>query len=244
MTHPLPDAGIVLRRPVLGLRPVRVGRGTAADTASTSVPVCASPQEAMPPAASGRAEGYADGHAEGLRAGREEGLRQAEAQARAALQDAIGEATAALREQRRCLEDRQQKLQALQASLRQAQTNVWAEAEDDMVALCFETVCRVLGPALASAEGLQAQIRQLLAASPSRAEGLALHVHPGDARVLAECGWGAESPALVADASVALGGCLLRGVTGTLDARLETILDACRRELLAARSESSVAVTP
>jgi len=174
-----------------------------------------------------RDEGWREGHAQGLRAGHAEGLAQGQAAAEAALAEALAKAAAALQQQER-------DWATLLGSVQQQARQIAAAVEDDAVALCFETICRVLGSALLTPAAVQAQVHALMAAWQQR--GLvAVHLHPQDAARLpppaGPCSW-------VADPSVALGGSILRGSGDALDGRLETILAEVKTALLAARADA------
>jgi len=108
-----------------------------------------------------------------------------------------------------------------------------------MVALCFETICRLIGGAALQADVVRAQLTGLAAQGRAgRRLSMHVHVHPDDADLLR-----ASAPDAgvewVADPEVALGGCILRGREGGLDARLETMLAACKAALLAARARNA-----
>lgn len=176
------------------------------------------------------------GHEQGARAGYEAGLRKgmaaAAVQAEAAAEQAVGQATSALREQHR-------KLCAIAQALEQSANEALLAAEDEMVALCFETICRVVGKAAAQPDLVRDHLRGIAMATAG-AGPVALHVHPEDAARLARLD-AAEGPAgritWIADPEVALGGCMVRAKGGGLDARLETALSACRQTLLSIRSQ-------
>jgi flagellar assembly protein FliH len=178
------------------------------------------------------------GHEQGTRAGYEAGLRKgmaaAAAQADAAVEKAVAQATDDLRGQHRTLSSLAQALQ------RSANAALLA-AEDEMVALCFETICRVVGAAAAQPDLVRDHLRSL-AASAAGGGPVAMHVHPGDAAQLANLDE-AEAPTpridWIADPAVRHGGCLVRAKRGGLDARLETMLSACRQSLLAVRAQRS-----
>ena len=174
-----------------------------------------------------REQGWREGHAQGLRAGHAEGLAQGQAAAAVALAEALAKASAPLRQQER-------DWATLLASVQQQARRMAEAVEAEAVALCFETICRVLGSALLTPAAVQAQVRALMAVWQQR--GLvAVHLHPQDAARLplpaGPCTW-------VADPSVALGGCILRGSGDALDARLETIFYEVKAALLAARAEA------
>lgn len=164
------------------------------------------------------------GEEEGRRRGYAEGLRLGEQAARVQAQEAADQAAATLAQDREALA-------ALCRSMQGLRSELAAALEDDMLLLCHETVCRVLGEALLTPVGLRAQLARLRAAQPGT---LAVHVHPQHAAWLDP---DALAPGLrvVGDPAVALGGCLLRSESGALDARLESVLEEVTQALLRAR---------
>jgi flagellar assembly protein FliH len=186
-------------------------------------------------------QGAREGHEEGLRRGYEAGLRLGAAEAESSMQaieraaaealarvDAKGEALGALA---RALEDSRQ---------------AWIEAaEDDVVALCYEALCRIVGSEALRSDSIRPHVRHLL--SQVRATPLAVHLHPDDNTLLQQQGVaqaGDAHPQWVADPEVALGGCIVRGTAGGLDLRLETALEACKTALLRARAERAQREAP
>jgi flagellar assembly protein FliH len=174
-------------------------------------------------------EGVRHGHEEGLRAGYEEGLLQGRAAAQAeveAMTEALESAAATQRE------ERQAALGAALAAFEDAKAQWLALAEEDMVALCFETLGRILADAVAP-EVVRAQASHLLA--HWRGQGVPiLRASPADVRLLE--GLQTDLPfACVADPDVKHGGFLVQGGAGALDARLDRILEEVKASLLAAR---------
>jgi flagellar assembly protein FliH len=227
-----PGGGDVFRGLPLAGAPVRLQRRAAPPSAESAV-VPQADAAALLAEQQARAlqDAVREGRAEGVRLGFEQGLREglAAAQARndAALHAAVQDAVAAAGEARETLVAL---LGALQTSRRQ-----WlADAEDDMVALCFGAVCRLLGENAIDPELVRRQLAHLLAeygAGPV----VELRVHPQDLALAeslpalaAPCTW-------VADADVALGGCIVRGAAGGLDLRLEVMLARLKDALLQAR---------
>jgi flagellar assembly protein FliH len=186
-------------------------------------------------------EGVLQGHAEGLRAGYEEGRRKglddSKSQGRIVLEKAISEARAPLQKA-------QEQLRVLTASVEAALPQCLAATEDEMVALCFESIARVLGAAAVQPAAVQAQFKHLLLLAMSR-QVVAMHVHPQDAELLARCNTLTEDGATsdqrlitwVPDPQISLGGCVVVAKGGGLDARIETILAGCKAALLDARAQ-------
>lgn len=174
----------------------------------------------------GRQEGTTSGYEEGARAGREEAQRQAmEETARA-----VTAATATLDEER-------SRLVAIADGWEAMRREVSSLAEDDMVALCYEVVCRVVGDRALLPEAVHAALLHATAAACDEPRVL-LRVHPQDAALLDRLGVTAaagQSVAWRSDTAVRLGGCILECPSGGLDARLETLLSGCKAALLTAR---------
>lgn len=220
MTH----SQVVLRQPALDEgRPLPSRRRMASDPgmAAAALALQAAQEEGQ---RQGREQGFGAGYEEGLREGR--AAARAEADVRA---EAIEAQVASLRE------ERLRELEAAVAAVQGAAGHWLALAEEEMVALCYETIARVLGRAALAPESVRSQALQLL--GQWRGQGVpALHLHPDDAV------WLHRMPAdraftCVADPGVAYGGCFVRGEGGALDARLERILEEVKAALLQARGE-------
>lgn len=226
---------VVLRRLRLEGEAATIGRargGRAGTAASLEEEMLAAAPLARDEA---YAEGMRQGREDGLRAGREEGQAEgrieAAQSAQAALAAAIARATEPLRE-------RERHLAGLATHLDAALAGLLRSGEDEMVALCYEAICHVLGRELLTAEGLRAQVRTLLARGKERGAS-AVHLHPQDVQLLKSTRPASpdDSLAWVADPQVELGGCIVRAEGGALDARLETLLDELKATLLASRQE-------
>lgn len=173
----------------------------------------------------GGAAGYEHGHAEGVRSGHAEGL----ANAKARLEAEISHARRSVEEG--ATADHERLVSAL-AAVSAARQQVLDGAEGELAALGFELACKVLGPALASAAGVRAQVKELL----EQTQGpVTVRVHPAIATELAlqphgEVRW-------VADEDVSMGGALVQHGAATVDARLETILANFKSLLLRSLEE-------
>jgi flagellar assembly protein FliH len=217
----------VWRELPLEAAPVRLRRGLASPA----------PTPAMPPEEEGFQRGYAqgldEGRAQGLLEGHEEGLRQGQAEAAQAARAQAAEAVAAALLP---LQERQQQVLALAQALEQALPQALDAAEEEMVALVFEALCRMIGAAGPNPASVQAQVAALLA--QARLEPpLEVCVHPQDAALLAACpAQSGQTANWRADPQVALGGCVVRTRAGGLDLRLETLLQGCKEALLATRA--------
>lgn len=124
-----------------------------------------------------------------------------------------------------------------QFELRMAQA--YADIEDSAVEIVFEALGMVLGAALQSREGVLAQVRQVLARIRNR-DMLTVRLHPHDLALIDNGAAFGPAPAgaiqWLADESLSMGGCVLIGAEGELDARLDTQLAAFRRSLGQARA--------
>ena len=224
----------VLRDAALAARPRVLGR-RGAEPAVEAVPVMAVPvrDEGALSAAIEQAhrDGLARGHEAGFREGRSQGLAAASQEAlQSGLEEGRQRGLAEGRAQ--AAEEAQRQLQALQ--LREQLAQRLAAAEDDMVALCHEVVCRLFGAAALdprmTAQSVRAAVATWLEATGAEAAQLTVRVHPDDLAMLqadAELAAWLERQGLRGvhwqpDAEVAWGGCLLRSPQGLLDARLET----------------------
>lgn len=174
-----------------------------------------------------RAKGLSEGHAEGVRQGHEESAEAAE-QLRLQL----------IEQGRATVDAHKRRFEQMALSLSKQSGQLAADAEDDLVAMSFEVVCRLLGERAATPAGIRSMVEHLLAQRALTA--LAVHVHPDDLQLLrAESGDGVAETSWqwVADEKVQLGGVILRSPDGNLDARLEVQLDTLRQTLLQARQD-------
>lgn len=207
-------------------------------------------------------QAFADGHKEGYAAGRSDGFADSRLAIDAALESAADEGRAlGLKEGREAaraeleqarttlleeaaaeMKSRAERLERLLSGIEsQAASALW-DAEDDLVALAHEVICRVLGSEALAAETIRAGVKSLLAQHGQRTR-LAVHVHPDDIVALQGNVGGGDPWRWVPDQSVQLGGVILRSPEGSLDARLETQLAALKEALLAARAERRVQYT-
>lgn len=232
----------------------------AAPRASTAVPSAAAASSTAPASAPAVAAadtaaedaGYRAGHEEGLAKGLAEGRARAAEEARQASELASHKAEQALAEHSEKL-GRELTHQAQVAY--QARVKVLAQLlevlpqrieerlvafEDDMLALSFEAVCRVLGEHVATAEGLRSQLLQSVRALRGR-RLVAVHLHPDDLATLRrepaqDEVFANDDIQWIADAEMVLGGCIVRSPEGGLDARLEAQLEVLRHLLLRSRA--------
>lgn len=197
----------------------------------------------------GRRRGYEEGFAKGNIEGRAHGDDEArQLAARAAekaardLEDQAERMTRELKQQAQAgYQARVQVLDGLIATLPAKLEARLAAAEDDMLALCFEVICRSLGESVTKPDALRAQLAQALEKLRSR-QLVAIHMHPDDLALLQKGQGpmrglpGGADVQWVASTEVALGGCILQSPEGGLDARFETQLSALRELLLQTRA--------
>jgi len=170
-----------------------------------------------------------EGRAAGLAEGRQAGLEQVRAEAR----DAV------YAEHRARLEHL---TQSLSTAVHEVETNkhrLLAQAERGIIELALAIARRVCKLAVAgSTEPARANAAHLLELARHEAD-LELHLHPSELESLSSAApgfathtAGLEHVRLVADETVARGGCLLKTHSGTLDASLDTQLDRIAQCLL------------
>jgi flagellar assembly protein FliH len=233
VSTPQAAATEVLRGMHVEAVPVRIGRARApaADKAAAvdGRPTMAAEEHA---AQQVHEEAVRLGHAEGLRTGYEAGLRQGLADAAAQVESAVDKGVA---QARKSLEEQREQLSSVLSTLQRAGREALAAAEDEMVALCYETICRVMGDAAVRPEVVRASLIAIATANRS-GRRMTLHVHPDDAALLADC---VPEPGVswIADAQVGHGGCIVQHPDGALDARLDVILTSCKSALVAARAQ-------
>jgi len=190
-------------------------------------------------------EGFAKGSVEGRTRGDEEARQLAALAAGKAareLEDRAERMTRDLKQQAEAgYQARVQVLERLIAALPVKLEARLAAAEDDMLALCFEVICRTLGESVAQPEALRAQVAQATQRMRGR-QLVAIHMHPDDLAMLQrgqgpiEGLPGGPDVQWIASTEVALGGCVLHAPEGGLDARFETQLAALRDTLLQTRA--------
>lgn len=214
----------------------------------------------------GRRAGYEEGLGEGRRLLDEEIEARARALAREQVAKQVAEQVrdaqekaAQAAEQQRQAEQRQRQSQAQEDARRSQRveqlaeqlTEAWTKflegAEDEILEVVFEAVCRIVGEQAVTREGARAMLGKTLQSWHGR-HPLSVHLHPEDvvllrgdphgALALASRGFDAERQSLrwVADTDVRMGGCLLRSAEGALDARLEQQLKALAVRLVETRA--------
>src|SRR5574341_937792 len=149
-----------------------------------------------------------------------------------------------LAEANRRLEQELEQLARLAESMQRAHADRNGALQAFAAEFALAVTVRLLAAAAPTREGVLALAASALAQVPPGA-ALKLRVHARDAQLLQQFvlprvqGSGGEPIEVIADASVELGGCLVDTPTGTLDARLESQLQALKQGLLAACGESA-----
>ena len=144
-------------------------------------------------------------------------------------------------------------LRDVAAAMRSAFDRYLDDAEELLVEIAFEAVCKILGRALCDREGVNAMVREVLDQVRER-EQLVVRLAPDDFALLTGRDAAAFDPAqteeqasnlaawnaqLMPDERVARGGCLIDSPSGSLDGRLETQLQRLREVLVATRAVSA-----
>lgn len=113
--------------------------------------------------------------------------------------------------------------------------------EDIAVTIAFESLAKLLGESLVTREGVRAMVSQVLQRTKDQ-ERLIVRLSPGDFYLLLQQSTDAPllthaGVELVPDERIEMGGCLVETGTGSLDARLETQIQALRQVLVRARHD-------
>jgi len=181
-----------------------------------------------------RRQGYEEGFAQGCAQGSERAARELEERAKRMDHELQQQAQAAC-------QARVQVLDGLIAALPAQIDARLTAAQEDMLALCFEVVCRMLGESAAQPDVIRAQLACAIEALRGKPL-VAVHLHPADLAALdEERGSAARRPGgvevqWIASSEVALGGCILQTAEGGLDARIETQLQVLRDLLVQERA--------
>jgi flagellar biosynthesis/type III secretory pathway protein FliH len=157
-----------------------------------------------------------------LESGREEGLKQARQAAEAQYQGQL------------------ETLRALIEGVREARQCYVEDIGDEAVEIVFVALTKILGAGFATRTAAVAAVGEAIRCCKERGR-LLVKVAPKDfqllnahRRELLESASASEIE-LICDEQVKLGGCVLEGTSGNLDARLETQLQRLRETLLRAR---------
>lgn len=138
-----------------------------------------------------------------------------------------------------------QRLDTLLGQLQQQLEQAMAVDEEMGVAIAFEVVCKVIGAAVVTREGVLAQLREVVARTRER-EQLRIHLHPDDLALVRQgptpgIGRGGAVIEWVGDDTLTCGGCVVGTSGGDFDARLERQLAQFKDALLQARQAAALA---
>jgi flagellar assembly protein FliH len=253
--------GLVLRGVVMDSQSRALVRAPSEKTADRAMPtltqasvhpqLSACPVDGDREPGNGRAgyeEGLQKGHAEGAirgeALGREAGFLAGLEQGRLLAQQQAAEAEQHQQRAKDAFAERLGRLDALLQALPAELDKRMLDAEEDLLALCYEAVARIVGEAAASPDGVRAIVSQSIVAAKLKSVAT-IHVHPQDLEFLEA---DQELAALIgthlrvqwrADAAVELGGCMISAPEGSLDARLETQMTALALVFSGARREQA-----
>lgn len=225
----------------------RVGAASPLQRSGSEKPVPAAAGRGLPDPDANREQARQEAHADGYEAGRAQGEKDGyEAGLKQALERSALEHRAALESNRagqQKLADALEKMQQMAESVARQKAGFLEGAEDDMVALVFEAFCRVLGETAASRDMVRSGVVNALAHWRGKA-ALEIHVHPEDLKWLeGDKDWSTRVAAhahhtirWMANAELAVGGCMLRSTEGALDARLDVQVEAFKTMLLQTRA--------
>lgn len=259
---------LILHQAVLQAEPVRLRLPQALSAFAKSAPqAIASLQEASSPAVAETLDvpdermlklqydqGFQDGLAKAQQTITEKSAQEIEQRARVLAGEMLQAAMPKLKQEAEQQHQKSREALAQQQALFEqllrripSELNAYLSgAEDDILSLAFDVICRILGEQAATAQGLRDALAQALKAWHGHAP-LSVHLHPDDLsllkadaeslQVLAAAGFNAERSSLrwVSDPKIQLGGCLLRSSEGALDARLETQMEALKNSLFQTR---------
>lgn len=124
------------------------------------------------------------------------------------------------------------RVKALVAELSASRGELLQKNQDAIVDVVFAALCRMIGQAGASLETVRSIVADVTAETRER-EQLVVRLHPADAALFGDC---ERNGRITGDPSVKLGGCIIDGPNGSLDARFETQLELLGVALKAARS--------
>jgi flagellar assembly protein FliH len=234
-----------MRAPALAAERRTLGQAAAADAASTTAALRAQVQQALEAQQAQEAQARRQAETVARQTQQEQVERERqllEARRQEAAQRGHEEGYAEGR--RAALEAQAQaatRLQTLLDELEGGMTAYLADAEGMAVQLAFEAICRLLGEAYATPAGVRAHVAQALAGQ-RRHGSLRVRLHPHDLALLAPAEGGVL--AWQVDPSLTMGGCIVEGAAGEIEARLEAQLAWIKEALAAVRRDSAAEDEP
>jgi flagellar biosynthesis/type III secretory pathway protein FliH len=171
---------------------------------------------------------------------------ESEERAAQAFQTAKAEGYAAgLSEGRQEMADVTARLESLVEGMRRSEGVFFETMADRMTELVFEAIVKVVGEQSRSVAGVEGIVATAVAAARGSSAIRRIRLAPDDLSLIKTEApelldrWSDEEIEAVADARVQLGGCIVEGDRGNVDARLETQLERLREALLEARARMS-----
>jgi flagellar assembly protein FliH len=125
-------------------------------------------------------------------------------------------------------------------SVDEAKRNAIDAQEDLLVEIVFAAVCRIMGDAATTREGILGIVREAASHCSDR-DRLMVRLNPQDWELMQQSADDRQALeldgriVLERDLSIKAGGCVIESEAGTLDARLDTQLESMRNALLTAR---------
>lgn len=185
----------------------------------------------------GFAQGFADGHAQGRREGYECGFGEGRA-------EGVQRGDAEGREE---LAAQAERLARLAQALSDARAAVIVQAEDDLVCIAYEAVCKLVGTHLVTSAGVAAHVRGVIG-RVAEPRGIRVRLHPHDLDLVREYahrfGPAGQSLEWCVDETLAFGGCVIEAAAGEFRARLDEQLRQVLELLQSARAVAADAMPP
>jgi flagellar assembly protein FliH len=138
---------------------------------------------------------------------------------------------------RKAVSEQLERFNSIMASLYQSRRSVLDGAEETMIEIAYAAVCRIVGEAATTREAVVGMISQTLS-SLQQSDELIVRLHPQDLALVRNSNIESLHDSrwqLRADSSIEIGGCIVDGASGSLDARLEVQLAKLRETLVTIR---------
>lgn len=136
-------------------------------------------------------------------------------------------------------------LEELLNGLRDAKRALLGDAQDDIVEATYAAICKILGSELVKPEVARDAVMSTLSRLKGDSETMTVRVSKRDKPLLDTLVSGMDASkrrfVFEADDTVLLGGCVIRGERGTLEARLDIQLEALKRLLITCRDDEPAA---